>query len=171
MTATFQADIGRRQTAAGATESERLAELDRRLAQLGRGVGALRLRMGEALEAFANRGAVTAFGFSSLGAYAVERLGRTGHWAADARSLARRLVGLPQLRRALVAGELGTSMVELLARFAVPLNEAELIAEARGVDRAGDAGDDHGDGELGGGARVRAGAHVDRGGRGHALAG
>ncbi len=175
MRGTFQADIGRRQTAAGATESERLAALDRRLAQLGRGVGALRLRIGEALEAFANRGGVTAFGFSSLGAYAVERLGRTGHWAAAARSLARRLAGLPQLRRALVAGELGTSMVELLARYAlspcdcaasgakplrerakhvVPLNEAELIAEARGSTvRAMRArlavGDGDGDSEAG----------------------
>ncbi len=118
-----------------ATEGARLEALDRRLAQLGRGVGALRLRMGEALEAFANRGGVAAFGFSSLAAYAVQRLGRTGHWAADARSLARRLAALPELRRALVAGELGTSMVELLARFATPLNEADLpdlIGEARG---------------------------------------
>jgi hypothetical protein len=46
--------------------------------------------------------------------------------------LARRLAGLPQLRRALVTGALGTSMVELLARHADPLTEAGLISEARG---------------------------------------
>ncbi len=129
-----------------------VAEIDRQMVALSRGVGALRLRLGEALEAFANRGGVAAFGFSSLAAYAGQRLGRSGHWAADARSLARRLAVLPRLRAALVAGELSTSMVEVLARFAMSqddsalsgptalrepaehvtsLTEAALIAEAR----------------------------------------
>ncbi len=115
------------------TESDRLVELDQRLAQLGRGVGAMRLRIGEALEVFAQHGGPMALGFSSLAAYATERLGRSGHWAADARALARRLAGLPRLRRALVEGELGTSMVELLARHVLEQTEAELIDAARGV--------------------------------------
>ena len=112
-------------------DTSRAAEIDRRLVALGRGVGGLRLRIGEALERFANRGGPATFGFSSIAAYAVERLGRSGHWAADARSLARRLAELPRLRAALVAGTLGTSMVELLARHAMPLTEADLIEEAR----------------------------------------
>jgi tetratricopeptide (TPR) repeat protein len=70
-------DVGTAYATPSDTDAERLAKLDRRLAELGRGVGALRLRIGEGLEAFAQRGGVAAFGFSSLGAYALQRLGRS----------------------------------------------------------------------------------------------
>jgi hypothetical protein len=57
-----------------------------------------------------------------LGAYALERCCRGGRWAAESRTLARRLQSLPQLAKALEAGSIGWSMAELLARHATPLS-------------------------------------------------
>ncbi|HSN83599.1 MAG TPA: HNH endonuclease signature motif containing protein, partial [Polyangiales bacterium] len=71
-------------------------------------------------------------GFSTLGAYALERCSRGGRWAAETRTLARRLQSLPQLTAALEAGSIGWSMAELLARHATPQTEAALLHVARG---------------------------------------
>jgi len=51
-----------------------------------------------------------------LGAYALERCCRGGRWAAESRTLARRLQLLPYLANALETGSIGWSMAELLAR-------------------------------------------------------
>jgi hypothetical protein len=77
-----------------------LQHLDATLASLAREEMALRLRLGQLLEVI-GRGAVFELGFSSLGAYAVERCERSVRWAEAARCLARRLEALPQLRRAM----------------------------------------------------------------------
>jgi hypothetical protein len=66
-----------------------------------------------------------------LGAYALERCCRGGQWAAESRTLARRLQSLPQLTEALEAGSIGWSMAELLARHATPQIEAALLQVAR----------------------------------------
>ncbi len=107
--------------------------LDRQLAQLGRGLGALRLRLGEAIESFAAGGGHLHLGFSNLADYAHQRCERTGRWAADSRAIARRLANLPKLRAALISGQLSWSMTELLARNATPDTEVELIAAAHGT--------------------------------------
>ena len=67
-----------------------LQHLDATLASLAREETALRLRLGQLLEVI-GRGAVFELGFSSLGAYAVERCERSARWAEAARCLARRL--------------------------------------------------------------------------------
>lgn len=108
-----------------------LWRIDSRLAQLGRGVGAMRLHIGEGLSKLETLGGIQSLGFPTLESYAREALGRSGRWGADVRSLARRLTQLPQLRKALVAGVLTTSMVELVVRFATPENEGEWVARAQ----------------------------------------
>ncbi len=104
--------------------------LDRELHTLSRGAGRLRLRIGQALHRL-GRG-IHELGFSTLGAYALERCNRGGRWAADTRTLARRLEALPLLTGALESGAIGWSMAELLARHATPQTEAALLQVARG---------------------------------------
>jgi hypothetical protein len=89
--------------------------MDASFVSLARGESALRLRLGQLLEVV-GRGGVFELGFSSLGAYAVERCERSVRWAEAARGLARRVEELPQLRRAMAVSEVSWSMGELLAR-------------------------------------------------------
>jgi hypothetical protein len=103
--------------------------LDEELYRLARGAGRLRLRIGQALHRLDD--GVHELGFSTLGAYALERCCRGGRWAAESRALARRLQSLPQLTEALETGSIGWSMAELLARHATPQAEAALLQVAR----------------------------------------
>ena len=105
-------------------------QLDARLAELARGSGRARLVIGELLEALAKQGGHHELGFSSFEAYARERAGRSGRWAVESRTLARRLAELPVLRAALASGALGWCMAELVARHADPETEAALVAQA-----------------------------------------
>jgi len=109
---------------------DRVAAIDRRLAALGRGLGAMRLWLGEGLARLDACGGVKALGFPTLGSYAQEALGMSGRQAADARALARRLADLPAARAALVGGRLAWSKVELLVRVATAEDEAEWVERA-----------------------------------------
>jgi len=62
-----------------------LAQLDTELHRLSRGAGRLRLRIGQALHRLAD--GIHDLGFSTLGAYALERCNRGGRWAAETRTL------------------------------------------------------------------------------------
>src|SRR5688572_17599144 len=104
--------------------------LDAELVRIGRGVSAVRLAVGEALDALSASGGHHELGFSSLEAYARERCERTGRWAADTRALARKLQGLPQTREALRAGVVGWSTAELLARHVTADSEGEWLGRA-----------------------------------------
>ena len=108
-----------------------LQHIDATLASLARDEAALRLRLGQLLEVI-GRGAVFELGFSSLGAYAVERCERSVRWAEAARCLARRLEQLPQLRRAVAMAKVSWSMGELLARVAAAENEGRWLELAQG---------------------------------------
>src|SRR5687767_1306874 len=99
--------------------------LDGALVRLGRGVSALRLDVGTALDRLSSSGGHHELGFSSLEAYARERCERTGRWAADSRALAQTLSRLPRIRDALRAGTLGWSTAELLARHVTADTELE----------------------------------------------
>jgi hypothetical protein len=110
--------------------SGELGLLDEELYRLARGAGRLRLRIGQALHRLES--GYQELGFSTLGAYALERCCRGGRWAAESRALARRLESLPQLSAALETGAIGWSMTELLARHATPQDEAALLQVARG---------------------------------------
>ena len=97
---------------------------------MGRGASAVRLAVGEALDALSAAGGHHELGFSSLEAYARERCERTGRWAADTRALARRLRGLPRTREALQLGVIGWSTAELLARHVTCDSEVEWLGRA-----------------------------------------
>ena len=86
-----------------------LEQLDEKLAALARGEAGLRLRIGQALEV-ASHGGVFELGFSSPGAYVVERCERGSRWAEVACCMARRLEALPALRRAVASGQVSWSM-------------------------------------------------------------
>ena len=108
---------------------------DNRIATLGRGLGALRLALGEGLLRL-SAGDIQDFGYPTFESYVREALGRTGRWGADVRGLARRLASLPHLRAALASGRLSLSVVELVARIASPLDDAEWVDRVdRRVDR------------------------------------
>jgi len=106
-----------------------ITQLDAELYRLARGAGRLRLRIGQALHRLGS--GVHDLGFSTLGAYALERCNRGARWAAESRTLARRLESLPHLTNALESGFIGWSMAELLARHATPQTEAALLQVAR----------------------------------------
>ncbi|MGD8318211.1 MAG: HNH endonuclease signature motif containing protein [Myxococcales bacterium] len=107
-----------------------ITQLDAELYRLARGAGRLRLRIGQALHRLGD--GIHELGFSTLHAYAFERCSRGGRWAAESRTLARRLQSLPQLTTALESGSIGWSMAELLARHATPQTESALLQVARG---------------------------------------
>ncbi|MFW6088063.1 MAG: hypothetical protein ACODAG_12710, partial [Myxococcota bacterium] len=106
-------------------------EVDRELVGLARGGGALRLRWGEVLVEMVRRSAHEDLGFSSIDAYVRERCGADARWAADSRALARKLDGLPRLRAALMAGEVGWCMAEVVAAKATAEGEPFLVGLAR----------------------------------------
>jgi len=105
---------------------------DNRIATLGRGLGALRLALGEGLRHLST-GDIQDFGYPTFESYVREALGRTGRWGADVRALARRLGSLPNLRAALASGRLSLSVGELVARIATPLGDADWVGRVTGV--------------------------------------
>ncbi|MBW2525547.1 MAG: HNH endonuclease [Deltaproteobacteria bacterium] len=111
---------------------ETLEQLDRDLVVLAQGTAALRLGVGDALVELTKHGGPLELGFSSIEAYAKERCEQSGRWARDSRVLAKRLRDRPATRAALLAGELGWSMAELLARHGKPDEEQELLGDAKG---------------------------------------
>ncbi len=115
---------------ARAAPPDAVVRLDARLAELVRGEGRARVVLGELLDALVRPAGHHELGFSSLGAYAKERCGRSGRWANESRLLAQRLAALPQLRAALSGGAIGWCMAELVARHATAETDAELTALA-----------------------------------------
>jgi hypothetical protein len=110
---------------------ESIEELDAQLVSLARVEAGVRLRLGQVLEVMQRKACCFELGFSSLGAYALERCERSARWVEVACCLARRLEVLPLLRSALASGGLSWSKVELLARVAQPENEAHWLEHAR----------------------------------------
>jgi hypothetical protein len=114
-----------------AWRTARIAEVDVELVRLGRGAAGLRLRLGEVLEALASTGGLDALGFSSMGAYVVERCGLGTRWVSDTRTVVRRLRELPRLREALKSGTVTWCMASEVARAATPESETFLLALAK----------------------------------------
>ena len=83
------------------------------------------------MEVLQRGGHCFALGFSSCSAYALERCDRSTRWVEAACCLARRLAGLPALRRALAAGELSWSAAELVSRVGQGSEEAAWLEVAR----------------------------------------
>ncbi len=108
-----------------------LEKSDRNLVALARGVGALRLGLGDGLGQLQRTGAYLDLGFPTLGAYSLERLGRRARWAEDTERTAGRLADLPLTRQAVATGDLSWSMGDLLSRYATPQTEAALVDDAK----------------------------------------
>lgn len=110
------------------------SQLHDELLRLTRGLGGFRLAIADGFERLVAKGGVEWLGLPNADAYARERLGRSGRWLGDARTLGRRLARLPQLREAYLSGQLSTSKVELLARHLVrdeaSIDEHQAIALA-----------------------------------------
>ena len=102
--------------------------IDARIARLGRGFASMRLAMGEGLMHLETVGGFRRLGFPTLESYAREALGRTGRWASDVRSLAKKLAPLPLLRARIQAGHVSLSLAELVVRVATPHDEAAWVA-------------------------------------------
>jgi hypothetical protein len=95
---------------------ESIEQLDAQLVRVARQEAGLRLRLGQVLELMQRRACCLELGFSSLGAYALERCERSARWVEVARCLARRLEVLPLLRAEVAMGRISWSKAELLAR-------------------------------------------------------
>jgi hypothetical protein len=106
--------------------------LDHELSRLARGDGSLRLAIGEGLEALGCHSWHHELGFSSLNAYALERLELTASWVGAARALARRLAARPRLREALRSDAISWSMAELLSRCSTREDQDAWLALAEG---------------------------------------
>lgn len=111
--------------------SSSLHALDEELAVRARNAAAWRLRVGQVLEALARLELFFQLGFSSLAAYALERCERSGRWVEAARCVARRLEGLPSLRRALATGQVSWSVAELVSGVASTEDEAHWLLLAQ----------------------------------------
>jgi len=107
--------------------------LHHELVRLTRGIGGLRLAIADGVERLEVLGGVQKLGFPRVDAYARERLGRSGRWVGDARTLARRLEGLPLLREAYLSGRLSTSKVELLARHLGRGDRSDMLDEEEAI--------------------------------------
>src|SRR6185436_19329216 len=110
---------------------ESIELVDAHLMSLAREEAGLRLRLGQVLEVMQRKACCFELGFSSLAAYALERCERGARWVEVACCLARRLEALPLLRAALALGRVSWSMAELLARRAMPEEEAHWLELAQ----------------------------------------
>jgi hypothetical protein len=110
---------------------EAVEALDAELCRVALGEGMLRLAIAEGLEALARCGGHHELGFASVEGCALERCERSARWVQASRSLARRLTALPAIRRALVRGEIGFCMAQVIARVACADDEEQWVEEAR----------------------------------------
>ena len=106
------------------------ARLDAGLVRMARRQTVVRLAVGEAFVALGQ--GWQELGFSRFVDYVRERCNRSGRWGEDTRALARRLAGLPGIRRALFDG-VGWCMAEVLSRHATADDEEELLEATRGM--------------------------------------
>ncbi len=113
--------------------------LSTELLRLTRGLGGLRLAIADGIDRIDRIGAsggVKYLGFSSLDAYGRERLGRSGRWLGDARTLNRRLATLPLIRDAYLSGRLSTSKVELVARALARSGDDDEASQSSAIEYA-----------------------------------
>ena len=115
---------------------ESIEQLDAQLVRVAREEASVRLRLGQVLEVMQRTACCLELGFSSLGAYALERCERSARWVEVTCCLARRLELLPLLRVELATGRISWSKAELLARVlarrsAQPEHEAHWVELGR----------------------------------------
>lgn len=105
--------------------------VDRLLARVARGRGAVEVAMGEGLAALAEGDRTLRLGYASVGDYARERLGMAGRTAQEKARLARELRDRPLLRDAVRRGEVSARKAEAILPVARGEAEQEWVARAR----------------------------------------
>ena len=123
--------MGAHTEAVESLSAEELARIDKRLCALGRGEGALRLRVGQCAAEIHRRSLYKQLGYSSFGDFATQRCSFGASWLKVSRRVAEQLANLPQLRLALQKGELSWSMAELCARKSTPASEGNVLEKAK----------------------------------------
>ena len=112
-------------------DREEALRMDAALVRVARSETVVRLAIGEAFVALGT--GYRELGFSSLEAYARERVVRSPGWVRVTRRVADRLCRLPRIRERLVKGPMRWSMAELLARHATAEDEEELLEASAGM--------------------------------------
>ena len=117
-------------------DSKAYGRLERRLVALARSSGPLRAAMAQLAAWLVETGAWKPLGYARLSDYADEGLGRSARSLRDLAHVGQAIATRPQLRVALVSGDLGWTKVRLLARVCTSADEGRWIAYARGVSSA-----------------------------------
>ncbi|HET6922295.1 MAG TPA: HNH endonuclease, partial [Anaeromyxobacteraceae bacterium] len=105
--------------------------VDRLLAPVARGRGALDLAIGEGLGALSAGDRTLRLGYCSIGDYARERLGLPARSAQVMAQLSRELREKPLLRQAVLCGEVSASKARAILRVIFGDNEAAWVERAR----------------------------------------
>jgi len=107
--------------------------LDRRLRVLARASSLVQRAIGKALVLLAEVNGFQAMGYSTLDAYAAQRLGMTGRHARALAAIERRLPGFPRIDRAYQEGRLNFSQVQEMLRYIEPIDDADWAVLAEGL--------------------------------------
>jgi len=115
----------------GLLRDEAALLVDRLLAPVARGRGALDVAIGEGLGALSVGDLTLRLGYCSIGDYAREKLGIPGRTAQGMAQLARELRERPLLREAVLRGEVSASKAKTLLKVSLGDNEASWVERAR----------------------------------------
>jgi len=114
--------------------------LDVANARLARGQGRRRLRVGRVTERLLRQSGHHEFGFSSVGGYSREQLGRSAAWLYESRRVALQLAELPACEQALGRGEITWKMAALLGRQSAKRRQGDASRPELDCRQACDAG-------------------------------
>ena len=117
-------------------DSQAYGRLERRLVALARSTGPMRAVLAQLAAWLVQREAWKPLGYARLSDYADEGLGRSARSLRDLAHVGQVLSSRPQLRAALVRGDLGWTKVRLLARVCTRADEGPWIEYARSVTSA-----------------------------------
>src|SRR5574342_1020215 len=115
----------------GLLREEAALLVDRLLAPVARGRGALDLAIGEALGALSLGDRALRLGYASIGNYAREKLGLPPRTAQAMARLSRELHQTPLLRDAVLRGEVSASKAQAILRVIFGDNESAWVERAR----------------------------------------
>jgi len=127
--AMFEWPLPRERNEAVCADAARL--IDRLLAPIARGRGALDVAIGEGLDLLSRGDRVLRLGYSGIGDYARERLGIAASTARKMARLARELRDRPLVRLAVQSGEMSVRQAEAILPVARGDDEASWVVRAR----------------------------------------
>jgi len=114
-------------------ELEVAMTLDKRLRVLSRGSALVQRAVGKGLALLAETSGFQALGYSTLDAYARQRLGVSGRHARDLAAIEKRMPGFPCIDLAYQEGRLNFSQVREMLRYIEPIDDADWARVAEGL--------------------------------------